>query len=225
MGVVLAWLVLPRIQSRWGWQYCFYMPAALGAIWVVVWVAVAPRHRRDALNAASSEVNESSKLLEDDQREAGTSTEATVSQKTTGQWLWVFLTSSAMWGVYTASFASAIVFYTLLSYLPQYMKQRYDLDLANAAEVSVVPYVVRALILVTAGPLADRLISREFRLSWVRKGMTWAALSVPAISLLVLAVSDQGETVAVALLVIGVGASGMINVGSMFGPIDMSVSL
>jgi hypothetical protein len=138
-----------------------------------------------------------------------------------GKWFIMMLTAPAMWGVYLAGIAASFVFYTLLSFLPEYMKQRYDLDLADAAEVSVYPYVLRAAVLVVAGPLVDWMLGLGVRASWIRKGLSFAALGVPAVALLIMAVSDQSEAVAVTLLVIGVGASGMINVGFMFAPIEM----
>ena len=44
---------------------------------------------------------------------------------------------------------------------------------------------------------------------------------VPAAALLVMAVSEQPEVVAVSLLVVGVGVSGAANVGAIFSPIEM----
>ena len=72
------------------------------------------------------------------------------------------------------------------------------------------------------GQLADWLLKGGVSLSLMRKGMTSAALLVPALALLSIAVTEQPEIVAVALLVVGVGVSGAANVGAVYGPIEAS---
>jgi len=95
------------------------------------------------------------------------------------------------------------------------------MDLQNAAEVSVVPYAVRFFALLFVGQLADWLLRGGVSLSLLRKGMTSASLLVPALALLIMAVSELPEIVAVSLLVVGVGLSGAANVGAIYGPIEM----
>jgi len=126
-----------------------------------------------------------------------------------------------MWGVYIASIAVGWVFYTLLSFLPQYMKQRYRLDLEHAASVSVIPYGLRLVVLLLVGRVTDWLLEGRAGLASVRKAMTAVSLVVPAAALLAIALVSVPETVAVSLLVIGVGASGMANVGAVYAPIEM----
>eukprot|EP00037_Helgoeca_nana_P032811 m.415463 g.415463 ORF g.415463 m.415463 type:complete len:492 (-) comp29639_c0_seq1:350-1825(-) len=221
-GVIVAWLVLPNLQSQLGWQYCFYLPAALGAVWLLVWVAVAPSHRAPPRATVEKDglLDEESRLIPKAITDTGSSAQAVPSQ-TLLQWVVAMFTCPAMWGVYFCSIAVGWVFYTLLSFLPQYMKQRYSLDLEHAASVSVIPYALRFVVLLFVGRLADWLLDGRVGRSKVRKVMTAVALIVPAAALLTLALSVQTETVAIALLVIGVGASGSVNVGAIYAPIEM----
>lgn len=222
VGVIVMWLVGPPIQQKLGWEYVFYAPAACGALWCLLWAWLAPSRPRgraaphgDAEAATSSETERLINSSRTDRENSGSQSSAACS------WLGTMLMSPAMIGVYMASLASSWVFYTLLSFLPQYMHQRYGLDLQNAAAVSVIPYAVRFCILMVTGWTADLVLGKGVSVLLLRKMTTSLALLIPAAALFVMAVEDVSQDAALVMLAVGVGISGLVNVGSVYAPIEM----
>ena len=93
----------------------FYAPAIGGAAWLLLWLLCGPRHIKP-LAAAIYEDEAAIHLIN------GTDDDtAIIPQKTnTGfGWIVAMFTEKVMIAIYCASFASAFVFYNLLSFLPQ----------------------------------------------------------------------------------------------------------
>jgi MFS family permease len=133
-GVVVGWLLLPLVQKRLGWQYCFYVPAVIGTAWLLVWIAVAPAGRGTLTSSADAAARVTKAAADsassDEERTAllspvaASSTARKQRKSENAAWWCEMFTAPAMWGVYTASLAAGWVFYTLLSFLPQYFKQK-----------------------------------------------------------------------------------------------------
>eukprot|EP00040_Diaphanoeca_grandis_P025492 m.141262 g.141262 ORF g.141262 m.141262 type:complete len:489 (-) comp30172_c0_seq1:131-1597(-) len=216
LGIVVMWLVGPVLQNTFGWEWNFYGPAAAGALWLLLWLVAAPSLK---LPLKKGRKQDDQVLL--------LSSDTAVGKKQSNfeiarLWLYVMLTDPAMWGVYISAFAQGWVFYSLLSFLPQWMHQIYGLNLQGSAAVSVIPYAVRCIVTLGSGQIADRLTRKGIRVITTRKIFAFLSLLTPAIALFVCAVATpKSQEIAIVLLAVGVGMSGLCDVSNMYGPIEM----
>ncbi|KPJ21293.1 Vesicular glutamate transporter 1 [Papilio machaon] len=70
------------------------------------------------------------------------------------------LTSPPVWAIVVAHFSENWGFYTLLTFLPTFMKDVFKFETSSAGWVSALPYLAMALVLQVAGHLADCLLRR-----------------------------------------------------------------
>ena len=69
--------------------------------------------------------------------------------------------------------------YTLISFLPQYLEQRFNMDLSDAGGLAVLPYLIQILTGIVGGWWTDRLIGRGHSVRAVRGGISLFANMFP----------------------------------------------
>ena len=100
-----------------------------------------------------------------------------------------------------------------LTFLPQYLTQRFNFQLGKAGWLSMLPYLVRGFVLLVSGYGADWLIkSAGWRTVNVRMLMT-VLPQVVAAGCTVAVIYSPNVVAAVTFLSIGVGLTGMMGAG------------
>lgn len=56
LGTLLAGMLIPQINDRWGWHFNFLVLAALGIVWAVVWLCIGREGRQEAVPAPVKDV-------------------------------------------------------------------------------------------------------------------------------------------------------------------------
>ncbi|CAN6198876.1 unnamed protein product [Urochloa humidicola] len=176
-GSVLGLLFAPPIIQNLGWESVFYIFGLLGIIWCIGFKSLKERQLGDnegllnlgqsSISAVSSESSDSS--LED-------------LQNSLKDVPWgAFFKSKAVWAMIYAHFCGSWGHYTCLSWLPTFFSEELNLNLTEAAWVSVLPPLGSMVITSIAAPFADNLISNGVDTTKVRKICQTIAFVSPAI--------------------------------------------
>ncbi|KAH8307432.1 hypothetical protein KR044_011982 [Drosophila immigrans] len=199
-----------------GWPAIFYCGGACGFIWVVFWwifSASTPEEHRTITREELKFIEESRTVgkMQDSHKMAPTPWSAIFTSMPFMSLLIVHCTH--MWG-----------FWTLLTQIPSYMKNIYDIDIKSSALLSSLPYTVMMLLSFFFVWLSKVLQNKKsLSLSFNRKFFNTVGHWIPMCSLIALGyVPRENATLAVGLLTLTVGISAATYLGFQVNHIDLS---
>ncbi|KAJ3688788.1 hypothetical protein LUZ61_017952 [Rhynchospora tenuis] len=174
VGSVLGLLLAPTIIQNFGWESVFYVFGLVGIIWCLIFELVKEGQSLDNIEELFNiNGNVSSKESLDT-----TLTEIGSSLKEV-PWK-AFFKSKAVWAMIYAHFCGSWGHYTCLSWLPTFFSEELNLNLTEAAWVSILPSLGSIIITSIAAPFADNLISNGVETTKVRKICQTIAFLSPA---------------------------------------------
>lgn len=161
LGAVVAPPMTAFLTHRFGWRGAFVATGLLGAIWLMVWLAVAPRPASPSSNV-----------------------EARASWST-------LLQDPRLRGILFARFLFDPVFYFYMFWIPQYLSSHHKLSIAAIGSYFWIPFLALGVSQVFSGRLSDVLIARgvapaRARLIWMTVAaaitpVSWLASQAPAV--------------------------------------------
>ncbi|OIT29451.1 PREDICTED: probable anion transporter 6, chloroplastic [Nicotiana attenuata] len=172
-GSVTGLLLAPPLIQNYGWESVFYLFGFLGIAWFVGFQLVKedrPWFSTESMSwppsfsrnkSMGSSLGELSASLKDVPWKA-------------------FFRSKAVWAMIYAHFCGSWGHYTCLSWLPTYFSEELNLNLTEAAWVSVFPPLASIFVTGIASQFADSLISKGVDTSVVRKICQTIAFLSPA---------------------------------------------
>lgn len=185
------------------WHAPFYALGAAGLLFSVIWYLAVPDQPREAVPRAAPRKapapggsntgggSEGADLIADLARPAPTFAEMILSPKVLGL-IW-------MHSVYN------ILFFTLLSWTPTYLRKQLGVSLANAGAAGALPFLVMAIVGMGAGLVAD-VMMRDW--GWttlsVRRLLVFGSTLAPCVSLAFLG-TTASPALAVLALVVAMG--------------------
>ena len=197
LGTVSAYLLSPWvIDNLGGWRGLFYVYGAVGALWLLPWAA---------FSKDSPDIDEQEDDVIINMKNAAVSTTLDETEETSSSTLddaiavvkdapWsTFTKSKAVWAMIVAHAANNWGLYNLLSWTPTFYAEEYGLNVKESAFLSVFPSIAGAICGLSAGYLADKIISSidsnddlDAIRTDVRKAFQGIALLGPAACLLTL---------------------------------------
>jgi MFS family permease len=172
LGTVFALIVTPWIVIHFGWPWAFYSFAALGLFWVAIW-------RVQVTSSPEQNPRVGAAELRQVQAEEGANAASTRPP------LSALLGSTAVWAIIVCHFCNNWSGYVLLSWLPTYLNERLDVDLASVGLFAMAPSIVSFLCLNAAGAVGDALLARGIPTRTVRKLMQTIGFGAIATALLI----------------------------------------
>jgi ACS family hexuronate transporter-like MFS transporter len=168
IGAIAAPLLVPWITLTWGWQESFIFTGLLGFIWLAFWLwlyEIPEKHKRvskeEVAYIQSGRVEtESAKI----------------------SWFQL-LSYRQTWAFVVGKFVTDPVWWFYIYWLPKFLSQRYDLDLAHLGLPLIVIYTMTSMGSIAGGWLSGALIKRGWILNRARKGVMLlsAVLIVPIV--------------------------------------------
>lgn len=202
-------------DSSAGWPGIFYISGSMGVVWAIFWYLFAASTPAEHKSISPEE----KKLIENSLGQMD-STPKTVAPT---PWLKIFTSlpfisliivhCTHMWG-----------FWTLLTQIPNYMKNILGVDIKNSALLSSLPYAVMCLLSFCFIYLSKLLSKKDnISLAFSRKLFNSIGHWIPMISLVALGyVTKEHSTLAVVLLTLTVGISAATYLGFQVNHIDLS---
>lgn len=172
VGSVAGLLLAPPLIQNFGWESVFYMFGLLGLAWFLGFQLV----DEGQTAFAASEKSDSDFNTRDNSR----SLEELRHSLKDVPWK-AFFQTPAVWAMIYAHFCGSWGHYTCLSWLPTYFSEELNLNLTEAAWVSVLPPLASIVVTNVAAQLADNLIARGVETTTVRKICQTIAFVSPAL--------------------------------------------
>ncbi|HEY9167569.1 MAG TPA: MFS transporter [Candidatus Kryptonia bacterium] len=168
IGAVVAPLVVPWITLTWGWREAFIFTGLLGFIWFALWVwlyETPERHKR----VSQAELA----YIRSDPEEL-------VSVKV--PWL-KLLKYKETWAFVAGKFLTDPIWWFYLYWLPKFLNERYNLDLAQLGLPLIVIYTMTSIGSIGGGWLSGAFLKRGWTLNRSRKSvmLVSAILIVPIV--------------------------------------------
>jgi ACS family hexuronate transporter-like MFS transporter len=155
VGAIVAPPLIAWVTVVYGWRWAFTLPAVIGFVWVVAWLAATRR-----------KMGQSALLIGRD---------AVVAAP-----LGPVLRSPNIWRLILARLVSDPVWYFYLFWLPGYLQEAQKLTLKQIGWVAWVPFLVADVGGIAAAHVSDRLVRRGWPADRARKTvLTAAALVAP----------------------------------------------
>ncbi|KAK8581679.1 hypothetical protein V6N13_144691 [Hibiscus sabdariffa] len=178
VGSVTGLLVAPTLIQNFGWESVFYIFGLLGIWWYSGFHFLGEEQALDAvevehvapLRSANQHKPWNDSLKELDGMKTSwnnTLEELRVSLKDV-PWK-AFFRSPAVWAMIYAHFCGSWGHYTCLSWLPTFFSEELNLNLREAAWVSILPPLASVFVTSIAAQVADNLIANGVETTTVRK--------------------------------------------------------
>ncbi|XP_037951748.1 putative inorganic phosphate cotransporter [Teleopsis dalmanni] len=202
-------------QSSAGWPGIFYVSGAMGFVWALFWflfAASTPAEHRSISPEEKKFIENSLGQVENAPRVVAPTPWRKIFTSPPFISL-IIVHCTHMWG-----------FWTLLTQIPNYMKNILDVDIKNSALLSSLPYVLMLLLSFFFIFLSKVLARKEnVSLSFNRKFFNSIGHWIPMLSLICLGyVSHDQAMLAVVLLTVTVGISAATYLGFQVNHIDLS---
>lgn len=172
-GSILALFSCSVLIERVGWESGFLLFALGGGLWISVF--------ENLMRQFSTS---------DPKTESQLTTHSEASEDT-GVPIRGILRSSPVWALAFTHFCANYFHYTMLTWLPSFFSQTLQLDVSQAALVSVIPPILSISFAAVAGSLADKLVEMGWETTKVRKLCQSLAFLGPSVCLLGAALSDD----------------------------------
>ena len=193
LGTLFALMTTGWIVSTYGWSSVFYIFGATGFLWTAIWFFQARDNPADDPKVSHEELA----LLQEHAHPD--------DEKQPIPWRKLF-SSSAIWALFINHFCSNWVLYMLLAWLPSYFRGHLGLSITSAGIYSAAPWLTMLVAGNLAGWIADRMVTRGFSLTTVRKTMQTIGLVGSAIFLML---ARDVDTAGIAVLLM-CGALGAV---------------
>jgi ACS family hexuronate transporter-like MFS transporter len=154
IGAVVAPLVVPWITLTWGWQEAFIFTGLLGFIWLVAWIwlyEIPEKQKR----VSQAEVD----YIQSDPPEV-------VAEKI--PWL-SLLQHRQTWAFVVGKFLTDPIWWFYLYWLPKFLNERYNLDLAHLGLPLIVIYTMTSIGSIAGGWFSGAFIQRGWSVDKGRK--------------------------------------------------------
>ena len=168
LGTLFALTTTGWIVSRYGWPSVFYIFGLAGLVWAVFWYYKATSYPDEHPGITAEELE----LL-------GSSSS---SKQAAASIPWKKLLSHrAVLAVFVNHFCTNWGIYMMLAWLPSYFRDAQSLSVTSAGFYSAAPWLTMFVMTNIAGWAADRLRTRGYSLTFVRKLMQSAGLAGSAV--------------------------------------------
>ncbi|KAJ0180066.1 hypothetical protein K1T71_004657 [Dendrolimus kikuchii] len=149
-GTVVSMPICSLLAHYTGWPGIFYVFGIMGLVWTTIWWIVVKESPEKDPHITPAEL----KYIQDSR-----GTQAVEGSKIRHPWA-AMLTSGPVWAIVMAHFSENWGFYTLLTFLPTFMKDVFHFETSQTGWLSAVPYLAMAIVLQVAGHMADWLLKR-----------------------------------------------------------------
>lgn len=173
VGSVMGLLLAPPLIQNLGWESVFYIFGLLGIAWFLGF---------QVLEGGETESNAESLSSSQDTMTQSWKTSLGELNGSLKDVPWkAFFQNRAVWAMIYAHFCGSWGHYNCLSWLPTFFSEELNLNLTEAAWVSILPPLASIFVTSLAAQLADNLISRGVETTVVRKICQSIAFLSPAI--------------------------------------------
>uniref|UniRef100_A0A0K0FHM5 Sialin n=1 Tax=Strongyloides venezuelensis TaxID=75913 RepID=A0A0K0FHM5_STRVS len=194
-GTVISLSLSAYIGESFGWEMIFYFFGLIALIWAFFWNKFIKENPEDDPYISGDEL-------------ALIKTSTIPPNNISLNWKDAIKTK-AVWAIIIAHFCQNWGFYTMLTYLPNILKDLTKYSLETIGIISAVPYWLMGFILIYSGIFSDRLLERlHWPVKKVRKYVCCGGLLLQAMFLMLATFSPSSGTFIICVI-LSIGAGGL----------------
>lgn len=192
--------ILVEVRALWCWPSVFYIFGSLGILWALPYFCFI------------SNSPEEDRFISPKEEEYILSHRNPVELPVFSQVPWrILLTHKNIIAGFVIHWAANWQLYTFLTFMPIYLDKEIGFDMKKAGFVEMLPYLAIFIVMLSAGIIADRLITKKiFTAINTRRVMTFISTIVCA-ALLILCGLTTNATLVVVLMTMANGFSGTVS--------------
>jgi MFS transporter, ACS family, hexuronate transporter len=177
LGAIVSPILITFLIVTLNWRWAFFISGVIGLLWLVLWHRIYHRvedHPRISEEERAYILGE--RVVED--RLSGEEAGATI-----GPMPWSrLLRIREVWGLMLSRFSCDGAFFFFVTFLPLYFATQRDLDLAQIAVASVIPWIAADLGGIGGGWMGKKLMDLGWSVGRARKFVIWlgALMVLPA---------------------------------------------
>eukprot|EP00742_Colponemidia_sp_Colp-10_P005209 GILJ01005564.1.p1 GENE.GILJ01005564.1~~GILJ01005564.1.p1 ORF type:complete len:468 (-),score=37.69 GILJ01005564.1:149-1486(-) len=215
IGTILPLAASPSIMEHLGWSWVFYLFGLSGFVWVIFWHLMVHPGPEDHHSISMHERRFILLHLKGDERTLRTVEDIPWRQ---------ILAHKAVWAILIAQFCSSYAFYVLISWMPTYFSNAFDLDLKSLPALNIPPYVAQGMVGMGAGFIADWLIlTHHISITTVRKVLQISGQMIPALMYSIIAIVDfESAWMATLVMSLALGAGALTLAGVSVNHLDIA---
>jgi ACS family sodium-dependent inorganic phosphate cotransporter len=215
LGSLLGLLVAPHLIENFGWATVFYAFGGLGFLWAVWFEYIQSR-------IAITDPETAAKLsgVARTSSAAVGSAAAAAEDEEAVPWRG-FLRNRPVQALAYTHFCNNWFHYTMMAWLPTYFVDTMNLNITQAAQLSLLPPIASIAVSGAAGTVADALIARGMPVAHVRKLAQCTAFLGPSLCLLGAALTDD-STATVGFITAALGLASFSLAGLYCNHADIS---
>lgn len=210
LGSVVSNAASPRLIANYGWESVFTSFALIPTLlWLPTWYFSIVKPTEDRVKSITS----SSVAKEARINQAGSTGVRDETGTKEGQQEQKFvplvqacLKQKSVWAIIIAQYTQSWGLLGLLSWLPSYFSDRFQVPLSELAVYTTTPYLLQLFGAIAAGYLADTMINRwDIRTLRVRQIMQTVGMIAPAVCLSACVWFSKGLDLSLASILVSVG--------------------
>ncbi|KAK3098732.1 hypothetical protein FSP39_022499 [Pinctada imbricata] len=196
------------------WHSSLFIYGGLGVVWSIVWVSFV--HDTPEMDPNLSP--EEKQIYEKEGHQVSASSVQKVKYIPWRE----MLTSLPLSAIFVGNFCRNWVFAMVVTELPQYYADGYKIDIASIGFLTSLPEILMTIVVVVGGIIFDQLIkSQTISTTTARKVAQCTGFGVESLCIFLL-VFVNNHTLAMLLLCLGVGMSGLTISGYQVNPLDLA---
>jgi len=200
VGNVLAPPLIAWITTSVGWRAAFFLPGALGLVWLAVWLAV---YRKPTEYPGISRADLDS--LEPDEK---------LSSIGFAQWAGLLKDRNVL-ALVLCRLVTDPAWYFYVFWIPEYLKRERGFSLTDIGMYAWIPFVAGAIGGMTGGRLSDVLIRRGVAPVRARSTILYCAAAIAPLGMLTSQVASSAAAIALIAVMAFVAYTWFINTAAM----------
>lgn len=234
LGTIIIDTVGPVIINHLGWPFVFYLSGAVGFVWLIFWILTVKNSPEEMKNIHPSEVKYIRATTAADERKpiinADEKTYVTVNSEEkphleNKEALYVLIQHKSFWVLVWGQLCVNWGSYVFLTWLPTYVHSVLGYPLQISGVIAICPNISTGIISIIASVLCDKLLSRGYKLKYLRKFFGCFGCLGYIATLVILAYRDQlhlDPVLSAVVLAVGSGSGGFFIPGFAANNFDIA---
>ncbi|XP_062555464.1 sialin-like [Armigeres subalbatus] len=211
-GTVITWPLVGVLIEELGWSFAFYVPAAITAIVVAVWLII-----------VADSPAQHPRIQKDEQEYIVQSLGDTISKQKLLPPVAKMMTSVPFLALLVLHFGNLWGLYFLLTAAPKFMSEVLGFKLAKAGFLAALPYLARAISAFCFGSIGDHLRKKSlFTVTTMRKSFCLFSHIIPGVFLVALIYAGFDPYVCVAIITLSLGFNGASSMTNLQNSQDLA---
>ncbi|CAF4930865.1 unnamed protein product [Pieris macdunnoughi] len=215
IGTVVTWSLTGPLIETFGWDFAFYVPGIIAALWCVAWWFLV--YDSPVLHPRISEA-EKAYILE----AIGDKVHSDSTTKIVPPFKKIF-TSLPFLAMIVLHYGNNWGIYFVMTAAPKYVSSALGFNLTSTGTISSLPYLARMIFSLIFGAIGDRIVKRNMvSTTFMRKFFSLFSHVLPGLLLIGLGYTGCAPILSIALITFSMGSNGAATLTNLVNHQDLA---